>query len=69
MDVAYLGDKKMAEIKKPAPETPEVKFMPTKMTNVSKQTLYLSSGILEPGETTKYSAAEYSTLHMFLKVE
>ncbi len=59
----------MAETKKPTPEVPEVKSVPTKMTNVSAQKLYLSNGILEPGETTKYNAAEYSTLHMFLKAE
>lgn len=59
----------MADLKKLETSNPSEVPKPTKMTNVSKQTLYLSSGKLEPGETAEYNAAEYSTLHMFLKAE
>ena len=53
-------------IKKPSEPAVEPKGF-TKMRNISKQTLHLTSGPLPPDKTAKYDIAEFTTLHMFLE--
>lgn len=50
-----------------AAEATEAPF--TEMTNISRQVLYLTEGKLNPGETTKFNLAEYSTLHNYLQAK